>query len=107
MTEENKDELIQWFEELYEKETFKIEYHGKTFKFKKYFPVSLLSKIENLDTTLKSKYLISFISIEPKISLQAVDHLPTDLMGRIVMKIKEYNNYNLGEQQETSQPESI
>ena len=96
-------ELIKWFEGLYEQETFEVERMGKIFKFNQHYSVETATKIAKLDKVLQTKYLISKMSIEPKITMKAIDKMDSAFLGKIGLEIKKYNDI-LGKNQGTSEP---
>jgi len=99
-------ELIKWFEGLYEQETFEIEKMGKVFKFNQHYSVETATKIAKLDKVLQTKYLISTMSIKPKITMKAVEKMDSAFLGKIGLKIKEYNDI-LGKNKGTSEKKLI
>ena len=106
LEELKEQDLIEWFESLYEKETFEVEKLGKVFKFKKHYSVKTLTKIHNLEKVTQIKYLISVLSIEPKITLKALEYMDNDFLTKISLKIKEFNDLNLGKNQGASEQKS-
>jgi len=96
-------ELIKWFESLYEQETFVIERMGREFKFNMHYSVGTATKISTLEKVLQTKYLISIMSIEPKITMKAIEKMDSAFLAQIGLEIKKYNDV-LGKAQGTSEP---
>ena len=89
----NQEELAKWLEEISLTETSDVEFEGKKFRFKKYYPISITTGMEKIENkSEKASHLIAFISVKPKLSANMINNkLPSAFITKVQKELAIYN----------------
>ena len=82
-----------WITSLY-KETFKFDFSGKEFIFKKRFPTGVAFSLQSLDQAQQLFKLVAILSHEPVISEQQAARLPQDFYQLFSEHLQQYFDFD-------------
>lgn len=96
MSEQPLSEFDSWVNSLYD-ETYDVEIMGRKFTFKRHYPNSINDQIKGMDGFAQKRFLIAYCSVNPKLTVNQVAHLPDDIIA-VIMAAEAFQKASILEQ---------